>query len=181
MFVTPLDLAREYNYSGLVRLLLARGAVDVDRSYASWDEMWMLLEKAVAAGEMGDGYEPFNSSDVRRDFATMHSMLEQMKTEDGPHAEFLRWCDEHRHRTPRTSDPTQTPDPKPQTRNSKRTPNSQLRALVPTQTPNPKLATPNPSVQTLGRMPRICGGAASAADVLLSPLDPRPSTPTPKP
>jgi hypothetical protein len=145
--VTPLDLAREYNYSGLVRLLLARGAVDVDRSYASWDEMWMLLEKAVAAGEMGDGYEPFNSSDVRRDFATMHSMLEQMKTEDGPHAEFLRWCDEHRHRTPRASDPQTLHKPQtPQTPASDPTQAGvceEPQTLHKPQTPNPKLATPN--------------------------------------
>jgi ankyrin repeat protein len=53
MFVAPLDLAREYNYTDIEQLLLHRGACDIDRTSARWDDMWADLEAAVAAGELG--------------------------------------------------------------------------------------------------------------------------------
>ena len=95
MYVSPLDLAREYNYSALVHLLLERGASDVDNTRARWDDLWADLEKAAAAGELGSDHGPFNASDVRHDMAAIYSSLQELKTENGPLGEYLRWYDEH--------------------------------------------------------------------------------------
>jgi hypothetical protein len=47
MYVSPLDLAREYNYTSLVHLFLERGATDVDNTRARWDDLWADLEQAA--------------------------------------------------------------------------------------------------------------------------------------
>lgn len=95
MYVSPLDLAREYNYSALVHLLLERGASDVDNTRARWDDLWADLEKAAAAGELGSDHGPFNASDVRQDMADIYRSLQELKTQNGPLGEYLRWYDEH--------------------------------------------------------------------------------------
>ena len=95
LLVTPLDLAREYNYSRLAALLLARGAEDVDRTNARWDDMWADLEQAAAAGELGSSHGAFNSSHVREDFAAIHAHIEEMKQEKGPHGAYLRLFDQY--------------------------------------------------------------------------------------
>jgi hypothetical protein len=47
MYVSPLDLAREYNYTSLVHLLLERGAMDIDNTRARWDDLWADLQQAA--------------------------------------------------------------------------------------------------------------------------------------